>query len=56
MGDFRPRCCNQDMAALARGLVFYMCPICRAEIAVVRRSAGDFMPRCCNREMVRHAA
>ena len=29
----------------------YRCPVCGAEIAVLRPAGGDFRPVCCNRPM-----
>jgi hypothetical protein len=40
----------------ARRLAFYVCPVCKAEIAVLKEGAGEFAPRCCNEPMVRAAA
>jgi ribosomal protein L37AE/L43A len=55
-GQFAPRCCNRDMAPLERRLAFYVCPICGAEVAVLRGGTGGFAPRCCNREMAGEVA
>ncbi len=30
----------------------YRCPVCGAEVSVIRAGAGALAPRCCNRQMV----
>ena len=37
-------------------LCFYICPVCGAEIAVIREGSGDFAPHCCNVDMVHRGA
>jgi hypothetical protein len=54
-GEFAPRCCDRDMVAQSRCLVFYLCPVCGAEIAVLLEGGGRFEPRCCNTDMRRAA-
>ncbi len=56
IGEFRPRCCNREMAPLGERVAFYYCPVCGAEIAVIKQGEGRFEPWCCNRPMVRERA
>jgi hypothetical protein len=56
MGSFVPRCCDVDMTLEPRRLIFYVCPVCRAEIAVLGQGAGQFVPRCCDVDMLLEAA
>ena len=56
VGQFTPRCCNQEMAPLQDRGVFYVCPVCGAELAVLRTGSPKFIPICCNRHMDRQAA
>lgn len=37
--------------SVVRGVVF-ICPVCGAELSVVRCGAGAGAPRCCNTDMV----
>jgi ribosomal protein L37AE/L43A len=56
MGEFAPRCCNQPMRMMPQRAAFHVCPVCGAEIVVVRKGKGLFEPRCCNRPMRQRAA
>lgn len=55
-GDFIPRCCGRDMAALKRRPVFFACPVCGSQVAVWNPFAKGFMARCCNTPMRQMAA
>ena len=59
-GEFVPRCCNCQMILQPqRRAGLYVCPICGAEIALVRTGragSGTLQPRCCNTDMIAQAA
>jgi hypothetical protein len=44
------------MVQVKRRAVFFRCPICGAEIAILKPGASGFDPRCCNAAMRRVAA
>ncbi len=56
MGEFTPRCCGRAMIPQTQRAAIYRCPVCGAEVAVVRKGAGVFVPHCCNRHMERLVA
>jgi len=52
-GDFKPVCCNVEMVILEKILSFYVCPHCKAEVALTEiHNDKAFSPRCCNVDMV----
>ena len=55
-GDFHPVCCNVEMVLLESTLIFYVCPHCKAEVALVEnKNLEAFAPRCCNVAMVQQS-
>jgi len=53
-GEFQPVCCNVEMAIVEPSLIFYVCPHCKSEVALVEsKNEKAFAPRCCNDEMIR---
>ena len=49
-------CCNVPMERLPRRAVFFRCPVCGAETALLYVGEPAFTPRCCNVDMDRLAA
>ena len=48
---------NPTNASLSNRLgAVYRCPVCGAEVLVIRADSGRLAPVCCNRPMVRLAA
>jgi predicted RNA-binding Zn-ribbon protein involved in translation (DUF1610 family) len=56
-GEFQPLCCNVEMVVLEHSLTFYVCPHCKAEVALVENKNPDAIaPQCCNVAMVQQGA